>query len=432
MMRNIRILSMPEVKVLIIGCGVAGPVLAHFLKRKGYTPIVFEKVTKLGDAGASLMLMPNGLKVLGLAGILPEIQRDSIDLQAFVDKTANDEVLGTSSIPTTFKQKYGTPGLGVKRTELNLKLKSLVEELGVDVREGWELDDVEETDDSVTAHFKGRESVTGSFLIGCDGIKAASRRVLLGKTGLEEGLPEFTGLTQTAGLSPTPVALGALPAMRNWYGEGVHVISYPVSPTVASWAITLPEGSGQEAAWGLCTAEEIEERKRTLSEHVKSWSDGVPYELITSATRIIKFGIYDREEMKPEQWHSRRCVLVGDAAHPTSPHLGQGANQALEDCYTLSNALPSLDATDTDYEGKIATLGAPLTEIFQRFAEKRQPRTAALVKGARAQGNQRVVTTGPEDCRRRDEQIKAVWADSEAIRRKYDALLSEPFQHSSQ
>lgn len=51
---------MSSVTVLIIGCGVAGPVLANFLKRKGYDPIVFEKVTKLGDAGASLMLMPNG------------------------------------------------------------------------------------------------------------------------------------------------------------------------------------------------------------------------------------------------------------------------------------------------------------------------------------------------------------------------------------
>lgn len=51
---------MSEVSVLIIGCGVAGPVLANFLKRRGYNPIVFEKVSKLGDAGASLMLMPNG------------------------------------------------------------------------------------------------------------------------------------------------------------------------------------------------------------------------------------------------------------------------------------------------------------------------------------------------------------------------------------
>lgn len=51
---------MPSITVLIIGCGVAGPVLANLLKHKGYNPIVFEKVTKLGDAGASLLLMPNG------------------------------------------------------------------------------------------------------------------------------------------------------------------------------------------------------------------------------------------------------------------------------------------------------------------------------------------------------------------------------------
>lgn len=103
-----------------------------------------------------------------------------------------------------------------------------------------------------------------------------------------------------------------------------------------------------------------------------------------------------------------------------------------EDCYTLSHALPYLDPTKEDYQSNIKILGAPLTEIFHQYAEKRQPRTAALVRGARAQGNQRVVTTGPEDCRKRNEQIKAVWADTEAIRARFDALLSGPFQHSSQ
>ena len=51
---------MPSPRILIVGCGIAGPVLGNFFKRKGYDPIIFEKVKELGDAGASLMLMPNG------------------------------------------------------------------------------------------------------------------------------------------------------------------------------------------------------------------------------------------------------------------------------------------------------------------------------------------------------------------------------------
>lgn len=234
--------------------------------------------------------------------------------------------------------------MGVKRTELNLMLKTMLTDLDVDVREGWELEDIEEGEDSVTAHFKGHGSVTGSFLIGCDGIKAASRRILLRKRGLSEGLPDFTGLTQvsymtraacsrltpqTAGLSPTPQALKTRHSMRNWFGEGVHMIAYPVSPDVTSWALTLPEGEGNEAAWGLCSAQEIAARREKLLDKISSWKDKSPAELVQKPSRIIKFGIFDRTEMSPNQWYSRRCVLVGDAAHPTSPHLGQGANQAL-------------------------------------------------------------------------------------------------------
>lgn len=71
--------QMATVTVLIIGCGVAGPVLANFLKRKGYNPIVFEKVPQLGDVGASLMMMPNGYaKICSLVTLCDHTRTDFV------------------------------------------------------------------------------------------------------------------------------------------------------------------------------------------------------------------------------------------------------------------------------------------------------------------------------------------------------------------
>jgi salicylate hydroxylase len=183
---------------LIIGSGIAGPVLAVLLKRRGYNPIVFEKVRALGDAGASLMLTPNGLKVLDLVGLADDLESNAAPLEGFLDCSGDAEQLGFSDLPKTFKHRYGHPAMGVKRTELNLKLKTILGDLYIDLREGWELQDFEERSDSVTAHFKNGRSETGAFLIGCDGIKSASRRILLAKKGAIEGRPSFTGLTQVS------------------------------------------------------------------------------------------------------------------------------------------------------------------------------------------------------------------------------------------
>lgn len=106
------------------------------------------------------------------------------------------------------------------------------------------------------------------------------------------------------------------------------------------------------------------------------------------------------------------------------------ASQHREDCYHLSSALPNLSTNtqDEDYNESLEALGSSLSEsIFRPFAEKRQPRTSILVRGARALGEKRVAV-GPEKGRERDEAVaQSYQGAAEAVVAKFEGLLSQPF-----
>ncbi|KAH8777358.1 hypothetical protein F5883DRAFT_517743 [Diaporthe sp. PMI_573] len=411
---------MSSPKVLVIGCGIAGPVVACLLKQKGYEPIIFERSEAPGDVGASLMICPNGLKVLNLVGSLPDrLLQNGPAVLELCDYKASGEVLGRSDIPTEFAERYGQPAVGVKRTLITSWLREVAIENGIEVRDGWKLEQIQETDDSVTAVFEGGKSESGCFLVGCDGLKAATRRLLLARSGVEDGEPSFTGLTQIAGISPTPKALRNKPGARNWYGELSHIICYPITHDKTSWGLTLPGEIVEEAAWGLFSDEKRAAEKVEVSKMLQSkgW-DPVVLDMVNSAERLIKYGIYDRPELEAEKWYSGRCVMVGDAVHPTSVHLGQGANQACEDCYYLTQEIPDFGATKR-------LPSSLLTEAFKTYATKQQPHTVLLVKGARALGSARVAA--PDLCSKRDQAIAQNMADRASLRAKFDFTYSRPF-----
>ncbi|CAF4225061.1 unnamed protein product, partial [Adineta steineri] len=117
------------------------------------------------------------------------------------------------------------------------------------------------------------------------------------------------------------------------------------------------------------------------------WASPVD-KFISNASRLIKIGLYDRPELTT--WYKDRVVLAGDAAHATSPHLGQGANQAMEDAYYL---VKFWKTSATDH-----------TKAFEDYTQLRKERTSRLVTAARRQGEARVCVE-PEECQKRNEML---------------------------
>ncbi|KAH7305726.1 monooxygenase FAD-binding protein [Rhexocercosporidium sp. MPI-PUGE-AT-0058] len=424
-------ITTPSPRVLIIGLGISGPLLALLLHAKGYTPTILEKVSHLGDAGASMMLFPNGLKAISSISLdlAEEITRLSADLEILVDINSNGDVIGGSELPRGWKEEWGMPGVGVRRTELNLLLRERVLQAGIEVVEGWKLSDIVcDADKTVTAISTTGARRTGEFLVGCDGIHSKTREVVLRSHGVNEVKePVFTGLIQTAGMSPTPEGLRGVAGMRNWYGPDTHVIAYPVSekPHTTSWAITTRSETEEIETWKALSPSALAGVRNELLRRFEGWDENMR-EMIGNAERVIRYGLFDRGQLEGRFWVGNeevgmgRCVLIGDAAHPTSPHLGQGGNQAAEDAYWLARLLPDVRGCDG---GKLE--GEVLREAFVKFARGREVRTGVLVRGARAVGERRVVSK--EECRERDEMLRKGWEDHEAVEEKWKGLLREPF-----
>ncbi|KZS98856.1 FAD/NAD(P)-binding domain-containing protein [Sistotremastrum niveocremeum HHB9708] len=399
-------------RVIIIGAGIAGPVLALFLKRKGFDPVIYESHSSVEDAGLSLMLQPNGQKVLALIpGLLEKIPGWNIE-GIHIVSLVQDEVLFEAPIPTSV-------GFGLRGVPRRAFHQCLVDEAisqGIEIHWGHKLASITQSDTDVTATFTNGTTAVGSFAVGCDGLHSVTRITLFGK----EQAP-YTGLTQTGGFSPIPPTLATIAnggsAMFNFYGESSHMVAYRVAEDAICWAISQRAEENRES-WKHVDQQQVEEIK---GGPFSSWPSGAG-ELVTTAKKIIKYGLYDRPELN--SWHKGRIVLIGDAAHPTSPHLGQGANQAFEDIYHLVRLL---------LEHKVPTNGPIPTKLlddaFTEFEQIRIPRTAALVRAARQQGEGRVVD-GLEACKARDAAVKAAFSSGNILKGVQD-YAANPYGEKS-
>ncbi|EKM52862.1 uncharacterized protein PHACADRAFT_100160 [Phanerochaete carnosa HHB-10118-sp] len=398
---------MSPARVAVIGAGVVGPVAAMLLKQKGYDVVLYERLDSPSEAGLGLAIQQNGQAVLArIPGLVKHIDGHPMDEFHFYSVMPEDPgLLGISDHPRRHREMSALGSTSVQRPVLHKRLTEFAKKLGIPVNFGHKLEKLEQTEDSVTVTFANGVQETFSFVVGCDGLHSNTRSCLFGETSAD-----YTGVSQWGGLSPTPEFWKGKRAPADLYGNGAHMIVVPVSDSLMTWALSQ-RGPEFKEEWRSIDAAAAEHFKKNSP--FSQWPFGAG-ELVRNSLKIVRYGIYDRPELKT--WFRGRVVLIGDAAHPTSPFLGMGANQSYEDVGLLIDLLekysPSTESPSTD------TLAAAFTELER----VRLPRTADLVKRARIQGETRVVS-GVEACIKRNNYYRDVCNDPVKFKARFGILV---------
>jgi 2-polyprenyl-6-methoxyphenol hydroxylase-like FAD-dependent oxidoreductase len=343
-------------KALIVGGGIAGLVLAMFLERAGVDPVVYEGRPEPDDeAGAFLNLAPNGLAVLDALGIREEI-----------------EALGTPTTSIAFHNHRGKK-LGenpertvlLKRGLLNRSLREAAVRLGISIEFGKRLTGVEVTPRrTAVACFEDGTEAEGDLLVGCDGINSRTRRSVF--PGAPE--PRYTGVLDCGAFTRTPSVPPSDGVMRMTFG----LKGFFGYQTVPSGEIYWFENFRQTAEPDRDELRAIpgaEFKQKLLEVHE---DDHAPIAEIIRSTggSIDRWPLY---EMPPvPKWHEGPVCLVGDAAHATTPHVGQGASMAIEDAIVLAKCLRDVPNTE---------------EAFAAYERIRKERVEKVVEFARRTGN---------------------------------------------
>ncbi len=180
-------------KAIIIGCGIAGPAAAIFLKRAGCEPAIYEAMPEHDDyAGLFLNVARNGIRIVKELGIDGLIRKEGFEMRIMSFRSGRGKWLGNVG------QQWGEPqGYTIKRGFLHKVLREEAQRQGIPVELGKQLVDLHMSSGNVTACFADGTSVTGDFLVGCDGIHSRTRKIILPNAAE----PSFTGLISFGGFA---------------------------------------------------------------------------------------------------------------------------------------------------------------------------------------------------------------------------------------
>jgi 6-hydroxynicotinate 3-monooxygenase len=343
-----------SLRVAIIGAGIGGLTAAACLRRIGFDVTIYEQASRFTRLGAGIQQAPNSMRVLFALGL-----RDRLLASAFQpdsnDSRDYDTGELTNSLPLgeAIWDRHAVPYLLMHRGDLHAMLADIVpSEI---VRLNHKLDGLDHAaDGTVRLRFTNGEQVEADVVIGADGVHSVVREAMLGAEA-----PRFTGRVAYRTVFPTSLlnGLDVYPCVK-WWGPDRHIVSYFVNPRRDElyFVTSTPEPEFNVESWSakgdLAT---LRAAYDTFHPQVRAILDACP--------DVHKWALVERDPLP--SWVEGHVALLGDACHPMTPYMAQGASTAVEDGAVLSRCL---DGVDRD----------GVHQALRRYEASRKPRTSRI------------------------------------------------------
>jgi salicylate hydroxylase len=360
---NAVVLMGEKLTAAVVGGGIGGLAAAAALTRAGIEASVYEQAPEIGEIGAGVLIGPNSVRLLHRLGLAEAIGEVGGWVGEGSTYYRHD---GTRVAPVMTTDSSGWAAMyGMHRADLVDVLRRAVP--GRRIHPGHRAVSFEQ--DAGLAQGAGKARVTfengavaeADMVIGADGIHSAMRRYVT-----EQATPVFSGQISYRGVLDTSrVPWWPARIFQVWMGEGKHVIVFPVrAGRMLNFVCFVPADKEMRESW--YAPGDPDALRAAFAGFAAPVTD-----LLRQVDSTFWWGLYDREPLA--EWTSGRLALLGDAAHPMLPHLGQGANQSIEDAFALAAVLR--DASSAD-----------VPAALRHYAQVRRRRTDVVQANSRRNG----------------------------------------------
>jgi len=372
--------------VVIVGGGIGGLFAANALLAQGMRVAVYEQAPAIGEVGAGVFLTPNSMRQLERVGLGAEVARRGARVGR-ESRYFRDDGTPIAQVQVTDSAGWNAT-FGMHRADL---VEIFAGALPPDVvHTGHRATGFAQEGDLAKVTFANGASATADVVVAADGIHSELRPFVFPPSRpVFSGSVAYRGLVAYARIAPWPAD-----AWQMWLGKAKHFLTFPVrAGELVNYVGFVPADAEMKESWSAPGDPAV------LRREFAGWDARIE-RVLAQVETTFRWALYDREPLPT--WTRGRLTLLGDAAHPMLPHLGQGANQAIEDGMALATILARADRAS-----------APTALLA--YERLRRERVAAVQRGARENGLR--YDSFYADLARRDAEIAA---HADFRRRLYD------------